>query len=129
MKGRYYVGLAAVAVVVSATAAMLSPAPHRLTILVDGARAANVPVTWFPNAETRYTDATGTIVCERHTGTHGAVLISAAGADRLLPFPPPGNTTVDLRAGRVRTTTVDYELGFLRRERTSESEELPDATQ
>jgi hypothetical protein len=98
-----------------------------LTILINGNPAANITVTDYQAMLPRKTDSTGSITLEGDPGRQHAVLVPMqGGTHRQVSFPVMGHATVDLRKRYVRTTTVYYDYGVLRREETTEQFDLTD---
>ena len=99
-----------------------------LTILINGAPAANLSVTDVQTTAVRKLDATGTIRYARDSSKQNAVFVPTKGGNqRMVSLPERGHKTVDLRGRWVVSKTVMYKFGFIRSEETTEQYDLTDA--
>ncbi|WP_153557397.1 hypothetical protein [Roseimaritima sediminicola] len=99
----------------------------RLTIMIDGVPAANLSVIDGQTGLPRKLDATGTTAFDNDHWKQNFIFVEqTSGNYRMIPFPSRGHKTVDLRGRHIKTKSVVYYLGLVRRENTSSAYELTD---
>lgn len=105
----------------------MSRSQVRLTILLNGAPAANLTVTDFQTMSPLKLDASGSIVYDRDLSRQNAVFLpSRNGGQRLVSLPKLGHKIVDLRGRMVVSKTVNYDFGLIRSEESTEQYDLTD---